>query len=138
MSKEFIQHRIYPTKLSDYKKNPKVYNEDIEDYYLISLPEKEMYDKCPVVLILPKNEYHSKTLLECCLNIIITTIPNIRGDASLKKHGVHNKFMLMLHALSRVLGYLVNCTSWEEQKVYEFDTRELNHRLDFCKLTPEE
>lgn len=142
MSKEFIQHVIYPTKLEYYMKEPRKYEHEFyntTNKYVIELPKEEMYSEHPTILILPKHEHRGKTIVECCLNLLVKHgIHNIKGDYSLKEYGVHNKFMIMLHALSRVLGYLVNCTSWEEQKVHEFDTRELNHRMTFCKLTPEE
>jgi hypothetical protein len=138
MSAKFIQHRIYPTKLSDYKNkhNIKVNIDSNENnYYVIQLPKEKMYDDCPVVLILPENEHHSKTIVECCFNLLANHgIPNIKGDNSLKKHGVHPKLALMLHMLSRVVGYLINCTSWEEQDLKNYDKHEINKRLDFCKL----
>lgn len=130
---EFIQHRIYPTKLKDYLNGNHRRDEKL---FVIEMPELEMYDNCPTLLILPKNTYHKKTIIECCVRLLVDVIGNTKPkpnkEKTLENLGISEQMLFHLKSLGNYIGYFINSTSWDFQEIKNFDVSEFKKRLERC------
>jgi radical SAM protein with 4Fe4S-binding SPASM domain len=80
---------------------------------------------------------HKLTLIECWVNLGIHFFDNmtkIDVKGLDKSTGLPFGFLTVVRHLLRVLGYLINCKSWSDRKLYEFDRLELNSRLKNIRL----
>jgi len=147
MSKEFIDFCIYEeiletfTSQVPYSKTPRC----------LTIPQMEDDDspckECIVLACCTKkcNLYrnwhegkHFQTLVECWVNLGI----GIFGQMSNVEHpvgysnpsGIPMKFIFLFKMICRLLGYLVNCRSWDDKKIYYFDRDEFKKRIKHLKL----
>ena len=83
-----------------------------------------------------KKSYH-KGLMECWANMgrsIMNKVSKWEEPIGHQKHdNLPLKYIQILWAMSQIMCHMVNSTSWEEGKLYEFDRTEIKHRLSKLK-----
>jgi len=85
-----------------------------------------------------KEGAHLKTLIECWVNLgisIFSKMSNIEYPPKVHKStGKPIKFMFFFKFLCRLLGFMVNCRSWENNTIYDFDRQEFKQRIKNLNL----
>jgi len=86
-------------------------------------------------LAIPKKDasksYH-KVLLECAVNMccdIRNSIDKLDEQGHQKKDNLPFQYVMLFCFTIDVLGHMVNTTSWEKGKLYDFDRLELKRKL---------
>lgn len=81
-------------------------------------------------------EGYANRVLEGAVNFLVEATTqrllsmNKKGiDNHLNEQGINLEFVHMLHSFGMFAGYFINSTSWEDQKLHDFDKAELRNRL---------
>ncbi len=85
-----------------------------------------------------KDGKHFQTLVECWVNLgvgIFNKMSNVEHPIGYSKpSGIPIKFIFLFKSICRLLGYVVNCKSWGDKKIYYFDEDEFKSRIKRLKL----
>lgn len=74
----------------------------------------------------PGHEDHFKVIIECMLNEFAEwNNLNIPMRSSIK----NQQLKLRIHQALRYLGWMINCDSWDETEMRDYDAKELDKRL---------
>lgn len=110
-----------------------VVEENSKKFLSIYYPEKLDENESYITLLIPRDSSkHDKTkaLLSLLSDILMSTDINVAEyKGTTNKEGVDIKMVEMLRTLSYFIGYLSNCSSWENKKIEDFDKMELRKRL---------
>ena len=81
---------------------------------------------------------HFQTLVECWVNLGIGIFGKMRNVEHPIGHsspsGIPIKFIFLFKLICRLLGYVVNCRSWEDKKIHYFDKDEFKQRIKQLKM----
>lgn len=127
---EFIDNYIYSVK----ERAP---HSNIGDGQEVCFSKDVEKDKAFFCLMLPDpTPYIDRVAAMLRLNaeMMGNTSLNVKEKGGKTEHGVEVEFTNMLRTFGRFMGYLVNCTSYREGKVQEFDKQEFAKRLEQLKI----
>jgi len=135
MSEEFIQGRIYFEEIGN---DGKIINGRLcIDGDIEKLPKDVV--RCIIVPINDKD--FKQSLVECWCNLGKQIVDGLsmaerknENNDWMTKDGILKDLATRLRKLTTTLQYLVNSTSWQDQRIYEFDRDEINKRLEDVML----
>lgn len=83
-------------------------------------------------------EDYTKEVAEAAVNLFVEITQSLTNNKDFKttelnSQGINLKFVGMLKSLGMFIGYFVNSTSWNDQKLHDFDIQELINRLERVK-----
>ena len=85
----------------------------------------------------PNNKTYHKGLMECWANMGASMMNRVSKEEGPIKHqkldNLPMSYVHILQAMAQIMCHMVNTTSWEEGKLYEFDQIEIKQRLSRLK-----
>jgi hypothetical protein len=128
VSKKFIQTKFYP------------HGKDEHAFNLFSslLGEEDFKGQIDIgALVLPKDmperKLYTKSLIECCVNILQSVTQNLRPSGEKQDGttdmGVNSRLQFIVRTMADTLQWIVNSTSWSEEKFLDFDSFEIKNKL---------
>lgn len=107
------------------------YSNNKDNLFQVDLGGRKINDR-GTVLLLPPNEHHIKTVLECLLRLFSRCASGLRPPNPYGKSetGMSAEMIMNLQILGRAVGYFINSTSWEKQEIKSFDVDEFKKRFE--------
>ena len=84
-----------------------------------------------------EDKTYFKGLIECIINLLVPAMNNISKlegpEGRQEDDNLPIDYVMLLHTMAQISGYIINSTSWKDGKLHDFDKFEVAQKLSRLK-----